>query len=34
MLGRFERGASGEAKVEYGDGTMRVISPAASCAAR
>lgn len=27
MLGRFERGASGEAKVEYGDGTMRVIKP-------
>ena len=27
MLGRFERGASGEAVVEYGDGTMRVIKP-------
>jgi hypothetical protein len=27
MLGRYERGASGEAVVEYGDGTMRVIKP-------
>ncbi|KQP92358.1 hypothetical protein ASF60_16880 [Methylobacterium sp. Leaf113] len=27
MLGRFERGASGEAVVEYGDGTMRVVKP-------
>ena len=27
MLGRFERGASGEAKVEYGDGTMRIVKP-------
>ena len=27
MLGRFERSASGEASVEYGDGTMRVVKP-------
>ncbi|WP_430912511.1 DUF2093 domain-containing protein [Methylobacterium sp. sgz302541] len=27
MLGRYERGASGEAMVEYGDGTMRVVKP-------
>ncbi|MGU3536782.1 DUF2093 domain-containing protein [Methylobacterium sp. A54F] len=27
MLGRYERGASGEAVVEYGDGTMRVVKP-------
>ncbi|NEU11980.1 DUF2093 domain-containing protein [Methylobacterium sp. BTF04] len=27
MLGRLERGASGEATVEYGDGTMRVVKP-------
>jgi hypothetical protein len=28
MLGRYDRGsAGGEAKVEYGDGTMRVIKP-------
>lgn len=27
MLGRFERGASGEAVMEYGDGTMRVVKP-------
>ncbi|GJD57148.1 DUF2093 domain-containing protein [Methylobacterium dankookense] len=27
MLGRYERGANGEAVVEYGDGTMRVIKP-------
>lgn len=27
MLGRYERDASGEAKVEYGDGTMRVVKP-------
>lgn len=27
MLGRYERGSSGEAKVEYGDGTMRVVRP-------
>jgi hypothetical protein len=27
MLGRFERNASGEATVEYGDGTMRVVKP-------
>lgn len=27
MLGRFERNASGEAVVEYGDGTMRVVKP-------
>lgn len=27
MLERFERGASGEAVVEYGDGTMRVVKP-------
>ena len=29
MLGRYERGASGEAVVEYGDGTMRVVKPGA-----
>lgn len=29
MLGRYERGANGEAVVEYGDGTMRVIKPGA-----
>ncbi len=28
MLGRYDRGSSGgEAKVEYGDGTMRVVRP-------
>ncbi len=27
MLGRYERDPSGEATVEYGDGTMRVIKP-------
>ncbi|MCJ2030315.1 DUF2093 domain-containing protein [Methylobacterium sp. J-043] len=28
MLGRYERGSTGgEAKVEYGDGTMRVVKP-------
>lgn len=28
MLGRYDRGsASGEAKVEFGDGTMRVVKP-------
>ncbi|HEX8417610.1 MAG TPA: DUF2093 domain-containing protein [Methylobacterium sp.] len=27
MLGRYERGGTGEAVVEYGDGTMRVIKP-------
>ena len=28
MLGRFDRGSSGgEAKVEFGDGTMRVVRP-------
>jgi len=28
MLGRYERTpAGGEAKVEYGDGTMRVVRP-------
>ncbi len=27
MLGRYERGGAGEAVVEYGDGTMRVIKP-------
>ena len=27
MLGRYERGGSGEAVVEYGDGTMRVVKP-------
>ncbi|MGV7031795.1 DUF2093 domain-containing protein [Methylobacterium symbioticum] len=27
MLGRYERGTNGEAVVEYGDGTMRVIKP-------
>lgn len=28
MLGRYERGSSGgEARVEYGDGTMRVVKP-------
>ena len=28
MLGRYERGSpGGEAKVEYGDGTMRVVKP-------
>ena len=29
MLGRYERGSSGEAVVEYGDGTMRVVKPGA-----
>lgn len=29
MLGRYERGGAGEAVVEYGDGTMRVIKPGA-----
>jgi hypothetical protein len=27
MLGRYERGGSGEAVVEYGDGTMRIVKP-------
>lgn len=27
MLGRYERGGSGEAVVEYGDATMRVVKP-------
>lgn len=28
MLGRYDRGANGgEAKVEFGDGTMRVVKP-------
>ncbi|MDP4004064.1 DUF2093 domain-containing protein [Methylobacterium sp. NEAU K] len=27
MLGRYERGNNGEAVVEYGDGTMRVVKP-------
>lgn len=28
MLGRYDRGSTGgEAKVEYGDGTMRVVKP-------
>ncbi|GEP09122.1 DUF2093 domain-containing protein [Methylobacterium gnaphalii] len=28
MLGRYDRGSpGGEAKVEYGDGTMRVVKP-------
>ncbi|KQP60612.1 hypothetical protein ASG40_03280 [Methylobacterium sp. Leaf399] len=27
MLGRYDRSGSGEAVVEYGDGTMRVIKP-------
>ncbi|QEE39521.1 MULTISPECIES: DUF2093 domain-containing protein [unclassified Methylobacterium] len=27
MLGRYERGHNGEAVVQYGDGTMRVIKP-------
>lgn len=28
MLGRYDRGSNnGEAKVEYGDGTMRVVKP-------
>lgn len=27
MLGRYERANNGEAVVEYGDGTMRVIKP-------
>lgn len=27
MLGRYERGGSGEAVVEYGDGTLRIIKP-------
>ena len=27
MLGRYDRGGPGEAVVEYGDGTMRVIKP-------
>ncbi|WP_375465866.1 DUF2093 domain-containing protein [uncultured Methylobacterium sp.] len=29
MLGRYERGAAGEAVVAYGDGTMRVVKPGA-----
>lgn len=29
MLGRYERGAGGEAVVAYGDGTMRVVKPGA-----
>ncbi len=27
MLGRFERGGSGEAVVEYGDSNLRVVKP-------
>jgi hypothetical protein len=27
VLGRYERGNNGEAVVEYGDGTMRVVKP-------
>jgi hypothetical protein len=27
MLGRFERGGSGEAVVEYGDSNLRVVRP-------
>lgn len=27
MLGRLERGNTGEAVVAYGDGTMRVVKP-------
>lgn len=27
MLGRYERGHNGEAVVQYGDGTMRVVKP-------
>lgn len=27
MLGRFERKASGEATVKYGDGTMNIVKP-------
>ena len=27
MLGRYERANNGEAVVEYGDGTMRVVKP-------
>lgn len=27
MLGRLDRGNSGEAVVAYGDGTMRVVKP-------
>jgi hypothetical protein len=27
VLGRYERGQNGEAVVEYGDGTMRVVKP-------
>ncbi|MCJ2091799.1 MULTISPECIES: DUF2093 domain-containing protein [unclassified Methylobacterium] len=27
MLGRYERGQNGEAVVQYGDGTMRVVKP-------
>ncbi len=27
MLGRYERGGGGEAVVDYGDGTMRVVKP-------
>jgi hypothetical protein len=27
VLGRYERGHNGEAVVQYGDGTMRVVKP-------
>jgi hypothetical protein len=27
VLGRYERGQNGEAVVQYGDGTMRVVKP-------
>ncbi len=27
MLGRYERGGNGEAVVDYGDGTLRVVKP-------
>lgn len=27
MLSRYERGHNGEAVVQYGDGTMRVVKP-------
>lgn len=27
MLGRYEHRSAGEAKVEYGDGSMRVVRP-------
>ena len=29
MLGRFERGSTGEAVVEYGDSNLRVVRPGA-----